>query len=101
MLIGSGKSMLFMLLAFVQVGRVTIVVMLLKALYTDIVVQCYEVNIYCVVWEYGRVVDRASIVLVILEKAVLLAFGIFISRIRQTQRLDRIVIDEYYIILNN
>jgi hypothetical protein len=57
---------------------------LLKALHADIVVRCYEVNIRCVVWEYGHVVDRASIVLVILEKAVSLAFSIFVSRMRQT-----------------
>jgi superfamily II DNA helicase RecQ len=43
--IGSGKSVLFMLLAFVQVGGVTIVVVLLKALRADIVVRCREVNI--------------------------------------------------------
>ena len=43
--IGSGKSVLFILLAFVQVGGVTIVVVLLKALCVDIVVRYCEANI--------------------------------------------------------
>jgi hypothetical protein len=73
----------------------------LKALRADIVVRCCEVNIRCVVWEYGHVVDGASIVLVILEKVVLLAFSIFVSCVRQTQRLDRVVIDECHVILND
>jgi superfamily II DNA helicase RecQ len=46
---GSGKSVLFMLPAFVQVGGVTIVVVPLKALHADMVVRCREVNIRCVV----------------------------------------------------
>jgi superfamily II DNA helicase RecQ len=81
---GSGKSVLFILPAFVQVGGVTIVVMPLKALRADIVVRYREVNIRCAVWEYGHAVDGASIVLVILEKAVSPAFGTFVSRVRQT-----------------
>jgi superfamily II DNA helicase RecQ len=98
---GSGKSVLFMLPAFVQVGGVTIVVVPLKALRADMVVRCREVNIRCAVWEHGHAVDGASIVLVTPEKAVSPAFGTFVSRVRQTQRLDRVVIDECHVILND
>jgi hypothetical protein len=98
---GSGKSVLFMLPAFVQVGGVTIVVVPLKTLRADMVVRCREVNIRCAVWEHGHAVDGASIVLVTPEKAVSPAFGTFISRVRQTQRLDRVVIDECHVILND
>ena len=79
---GSGKSVLFMLPAFVQVSGVTIVVVPLKALRADIVVRYCEVNIRCAVWEYGHAVDGASIVLVTPEKAVSPVFGTFISRVR-------------------
>jgi hypothetical protein len=82
---GSGKSMLFMLLAFVQVRGVTILVVPLKALRADMVVRCREANIRCAVWEHGHAVDGASIVLVTPEKAVSPAFGTLISRVRQTQ----------------
>ena len=78
----SGKSVLFMLPAFVQVGRVTVVVVPLKALRTDMVVRCREVNIRYAVWEHGHAVDGVSIVLVIPEKAVSPVFSTFISRVR-------------------
>jgi superfamily II DNA helicase RecQ len=46
---GSGKSILFMLPAFVQVGGVTIIMVPLKALRADIVMRCGELNIRCAV----------------------------------------------------
>jgi superfamily II DNA helicase RecQ len=92
---GSGKSMLFMLPAFVQAGGVTIVVVPLKAIRADMMVRCGAV------WSNGHAVDGASIVLVTPEKAVSPEFGTFVSRVRQTQRLDRIVIDECHVILND
>lgn len=98
---GAGKSVLFMLPAFVQVGGVTIVVVPLKALRADMVARCGALSIRCAVWEHDSAVDGASIVLVTPEKAVSPAFGTFVSRIRQTQRLDRIVIDECHVILND
>lgn len=98
---GSGKSVLFMLPAFVQVGGVTVVVVPLKALRADMMVRCGGLNIRCAVWEPDRAVDGASIVLVTPERAVSPAFGTFITRIRQTQRLDRIVIDECHVVLND
>ena len=98
---GAGKSVLFMLPAFVQVGGVTIVVVPLKALRGDMVVRCGALSIRCAVWEQDSAVDGASIVLVTPEKAVSPEFGTFVSRIRQTQRLDRIVIDECHVVLND
>lgn len=98
---GAGKSVLFMLPAFVQVGGVTIVVVPLKALRTDMVVRCGALSIRCAVWEQDGTVDGASIVLVTPEKAVSPEFGTFVGRMRQTQRLDRIVIDECHVILND
>jgi superfamily II DNA helicase RecQ len=80
---------------------VTIIVVPLKALRADMVVRYREVNIRYVVWEHGHAVDGASIVLVTLEKAVSPAFSTFVSRVRQTQRLDRVVIDECHVILND
>lgn len=98
---GAGKSVLFMLPAFVQVGGVTIVVVPLKALRGDMMVRCGGLSIRCAVWEQDNAVDGASIVLVTPEKAVSPEFGTFVSRMRQTQRLDRIVIDECHVILND
>ncbi|KAI7458059.1 hypothetical protein KC351_g18349, partial [Hortaea werneckii] len=98
---GSGKSILFMLPAFEQSGGVTIVVVPLKSLRADMMERCRAFNIDCAVWSARHAVDGASIVLVTPEKALSPEFGSFVGRLRQTQRLDRIVIDECHVILND
>jgi superfamily II DNA helicase RecQ len=98
---GAGKSVLFMLPAWVEPGGVTIVVVPLKALKKDMIHRCEEIGIRCAVWDGRNQPDGASIVLVTPEKAASEGFGTFINRIRQTKRLDRIVIDECHVILND
>lgn len=98
---GAGKSVLFMLPAWVEPGGVTVVVVPLKALKKDMIHRCEEIGIRCAVWDGRNQPDGASIVLVTPEKAASEEFGTFINRIRQTKRLDRIVIDECHVILND
>ncbi|KAK0768541.1 hypothetical protein LTR59_017590 [Friedmanniomyces endolithicus] len=95
---GAGKSMLFMLPAFVEPRGVNIVVVPMKGICTDM--------IYRSAWEERAAVDRAavdgaSIVLVTPEKATRPEFGTFIRRLKRTQSLDRIVIDECHVVLND
>lgn len=98
---GSGKSVLFMLPAWVEPGGVTIVVVPLRGLRKDMLYRCSRIGIRCAVWD-GRIQpDGASIVLVTPEKATSEAFGTFVQRIRHTRRLDRIVVDECHTILND
>lgn len=52
-------------------------------------------------WESRRPPDEASIVLVTPELALSSDFIIFVNRLRVVHRLDRIVIDECYIVLND
>jgi superfamily II DNA helicase RecQ len=54
-----------------------------------------------VAWESRRRPDEATIVLVTPESAVTDDFHTFINRLQQTRRLDRIVIDECHVVLNN
>lgn len=98
---GAGKSVLFMLPAWVEPGGVTIVVVPLKALKKDIIHRCKKIGIRCAVWDGRSQLDGAFIVLVTPEKVTSEEFGTFINRIRQTRRLDRIVIDECHVILND
>ncbi|KAF7184848.1 hypothetical protein CNMCM7691_006949 [Aspergillus felis] len=83
---GGGKSMLFMVPVFAAPGGTTIVV---------------ELGISCVLWESWRPPDAASIVLVTPESAVSPDFQTFLNRLRWTRRLDRIVIDECHVVLND
>ncbi|KAK5748126.1 hypothetical protein LTS12_021818 [Elasticomyces elasticus] len=96
----AGKSMLFMLPAFVKPRGVTIVVVPLKGIRTDMIYRCEQLGIRWAAWEERASVDGASIVLVLPEKAVLPEFSTFIKRLKRLQSLDRIVIDESHIVLN-
>ncbi|KAL8991690.1 MAG: hypothetical protein Q9169_007742, partial [Polycauliona sp. 2 TL-2023] len=98
---GGGKSLLFMLPALCEPGGTSIVVVPLIALREDLQARCGKIGITCAEWNSQRPPDAASIVLVTPESAVREGFRTFINRLRATQRLDRIVIDECHIVLNN
>ncbi|KAF9882584.1 hypothetical protein FE257_006232, partial [Aspergillus nanangensis] len=96
---GSGKSMLFMLPAWIEPGGTTVVVVPLIALRQDMQQRCQQLGISCTVWESRRPPDAASIILVTPESAITPDFHSFLNRLQMTQRLDRIVIDECHVIL--
>ncbi|KAH2165416.1 hypothetical protein KXV74_005446 [Aspergillus fumigatus] len=81
---GGGKSMLFMLPAYVEPSGTT-------------VRRCQQLNISYVVWERRRPPDEASIVLVTPESAITPEYYSFLNRLRIVRRLDCIVIDECHV----
>ncbi|EDN04941.1 conserved hypothetical protein [Histoplasma mississippiense (nom. inval.)] len=98
---GGGKSMMFMLPAWVAPGGTTVVVVPLVALRGDMQRRCEELGISCVEWESRRPPDEASMVLVTPESALSEDFITFLNRQRLNHRLDRIVIDECHTVLND
>ncbi|KAL9606886.1 MAG: hypothetical protein Q9167_008133, partial [Letrouitia subvulpina] len=62
--------------------------------------RCHEAGIDCEEWNRRRPPDRARIVLVTPESARSDDFSRFINRLNGQQRLDRIVIDECHMVLN-
>ncbi|KAJ2763523.1 hypothetical protein H4S06_000001, partial [Coemansia sp. BCRC 34490] len=90
---GGGKSLLFMLPAFLEPNGTTIVVVPLIALRQDFMQWCKQLNIKCEAWNSQRHPDQASIVLATPESATTDAFSSFIGQLRKTNRLDQIVID--------
>jgi len=98
---GSGKSILFMLPAWVAPRGTTVVVVPLIALRGDLQQRCAKLGILCVEWESRKPPDEASIVLVTPESAISEDFMTFLNRQRLQHRLDRIVVDECHLILNN
>ena len=97
---GAGKSMLFMLPAWVEQGGTTVVVVPLIALRGDMMRRCKKLGIACAEWESRHPPDGAAVVLVTPESAVGETFMTFLNRLRATRQLDRIVIDECHVVLN-
>jgi hypothetical protein len=62
--------------------------------------RCQLLGISCVVWKERRPPNAATVVLVTPKSAVEEEFATFLNRLRATQQLNQIVIDECYIILN-
>ncbi|KAK3078742.1 hypothetical protein LTS18_006726, partial [Coniosporium uncinatum] len=97
---GAGKSLLFMLPAWMEQGGTTVVVVPLVALRGDMKRRCNEMGTSCEEWDARRQPDGAAIVFVTPESAVKAEFATFLNRLRMTQQLDRIVIDECHVVLN-
>jgi superfamily II DNA helicase RecQ len=97
---GGGKSLLFMLPAFAEQGGTTVVIVPLIALRGDMKRRCQKLGISCVEWESRHPPDAAAVVLVTPESAIGEAFTTFLNRLQAMRQLDRIVIDECHIMLN-
>ena len=97
--IGAGKSILFMLPAFVS-RRVSIIITPLVSLRENMYDRCNKLGITCVEWSSRRPHEWAQIVLVTPESAVGEGFGQFINRQQAIGRLDRIVVDECHVVLD-
>jgi hypothetical protein len=98
---GGGKSLSFMLPAYCTPDGVTVVVVPLTALESDLERRCREARIPAAIWSSREPVQMASIVLVTPESVITKGFRGFINRLLARQRLDRVVIDECHVILDS
>ena len=95
------KNLLFMLSAVCQFEESSIVIVSLIALRQNLKRRCEKMSIRCVEWNSQKSLDAASIVLVTSKFAIRNEFRTFINRLRTTQRLNQIVIDECHVMLND
>jgi len=98
---GGGKSMLFMLPAWIVPGGTTVVVVPLTALRDDMMDRCTRAGIRCSEWSVRQPPDGETVVFVTPESAVGDEFMTFLNRLKAVRRLDRIVIDECHVILDD
>lgn len=97
---GVGKSMTYLLPAYVVQAGTTVVITPFIALQDDIQERCRTVNIRCEIWAVDEVSD-ASIVLVTPEAFSSKRFQDYLSRLVGRHQLDRIVLDECHTILDS
>ncbi|KAI7592076.1 hypothetical protein KC316_g2508 [Hortaea werneckii] len=97
----SGKSMLFMLPASVASEGVTVVVVPFVTLRHDMGGRSERAGVSVGEWDGKRSMDDKLIVFVTPEAAMRERFQTFLHRLRQTERLDRIVIDECHTMLGD
>ena len=95
------KNLLFMLSMTCQLEENSIVIVSLIALKQNLKRRYEKMSIRCVEWNSQKFFDTASIVLVTSKFAIRNKFWTFINRLRATQQLNRIVIDECHVMLNN
>jgi superfamily II DNA helicase RecQ len=97
---GCGKSLAFMLPALTSTG-VTVLVVPLVALKSNLRDRCVRAGISCVEWSSEHPHEWAQIVLVVPEVAVGAPFQSFLNRQRGMGHLDRVVVDECHVVLES
>jgi superfamily II DNA helicase RecQ len=80
---------------------VSIVVVPLTSLREDLRDRCSKAGIRCAEWDGSSPLFWASIVLVTPESVVTKAFSRFINQKKMMRQLDRIMIDECYVVLES
>jgi superfamily II DNA/RNA helicase len=100
---GGGKSLLFMLPAFMETGRTTVVVVPLVALTSDTQMRCTQAGLSCAAWKSGEDVavlastECPRLLLVSVEIAGTVRFIGFLLNLLAQGRLARIVVDECHL----
>jgi superfamily II DNA helicase RecQ len=97
---GAGKSIVFMLPSFCATAGTTILVVPLVALRYDMIERIRHAGISCAVWNPNRQPEGVRIVVVTPEGVLMPSCEQFLSRLRASGQLDRIVIDESHLILH-
>lgn len=97
---GGGKSLLFLLPASYRVSGVTVVIVPLVSLRQDLIRRSRDLGITCAAWDARQPPDGCSIVFVTPESALTEAFSAFLHRLRTTEQLDRVVVDECHLCLD-
>ncbi len=96
---GAGKSLLFLLPSLLATGGVTILIVPLLSLLEDYEKRCKALRINYIKWNTDFPFNSAPIIITTPESAMTRRFQSLISSLIYSRRLDRIVIDEAYIIL--
>ena len=98
---GRDKSLLYMLPALCSPEGITVVVVPLIALRNEMHTRRKGAAIKCHQWNPQRLAFGSEIELVTPESALTEAFQSYVNLLKEISRLDRIVIDECHVMLND
>jgi superfamily II DNA or RNA helicase len=98
---GVGKSLSFMLPAFMSNGGTTIVVVPLVALQQNLLARCLASNISAAIWKHGVLPTPTKIMFVSPESVSSKSFLDYINMLHDSSLLDRIVLDECHLYLTS
>jgi superfamily II DNA helicase RecQ len=98
---GGGKSLLYMLPASCSMHSMTVVVVPLVSLLSDLIRRCRQARLRVAQWGETKAVRQAQVVLVTPESAATKSFGRFLQEKIRAGMLDRVVIDECHIFLDS
>ena len=98
---GSGKSLFFQIPSLIDPLGVTIVILPLISLLNDQLSRAKRLNISATIYNPRNPPDSVRLVFTTPETSLTKDFQSYLSRLRTFKQLDRIIIDECHIILNN
>ena len=98
---GSGKSLFFQIPSLIDPLGVTIVILPLISLLYDQLSRAKRLNISATIYNPRNPPDSVRLVFTTPETSLTRGFQSYLSRIRTFKQLDRIIIDECHLILNN
>ena len=98
-----GKSLSFMLLMWCSISEISVMIVLLIALWADMMNRCQWFQISCTEWNSQQLqnCDEIRLILITSESAVEDAFQLWLHQKKEAQQLNQIYVDECHVILNN
>ena len=100
--IEGGKSLIFILFAFIEKKQMIIVIISFVELMKDIKKWCEKMDLFYHIWKKTKQIlnnKKIQIILVIIEHIIIMEFQQFLIKLKAFKCFAKIVINEYYIII--
>ena len=97
---GGGKSMVFMFWRLDPGNGMTVVVVPLVVLKDDLVERCQSMGIDAAAWDWRNQPIGRRIVVVVMEASIEEDFSELLRKVKENEGLDRIVINEVHMVMN-
>jgi len=97
LLISTSKSLSYLFTSAFSFSKVTVIIILLKSLKSDVFRRAKEFNIPCSIYENNQ--EFKNLTLVSIESIISDSFIFNIKNLIKSNNLDRIILEEYYLLI--